>query len=377
MGFLNSKEKKGGGAFAVLIGLAVLIIFTVVLFNNEGNSVSRAKALKNIEDAVEITSDDTSDSYENQLVLFSGVPVTNQKLTDETFGVTAMANAIKMERKVEIYQWKEISKKDDDTTTYEYEQVWSNQLIDSSNFNTPAGHENPKTKTYEDQYMVVNEIGIGKYTLGGDFIKQLNHYEPYEKLDTKGLDIKNTTATNNMFYISNNGSSNINAPQVGDYTIKYEFVPASLVTVLGQKRGTSLIAYSTKTGKLAEVSYGEKDKVVFMNEKLDANKRKTWGIRIGSLIALMIAVGMVFSPLTNLVGKIPLLGNIINGGFMLIAVALGGAWGIFVIAFGWLFFKPFLAIGLIAAVVAALILLSKKNKQEGSQQINQPAKDMA
>jgi hypothetical protein len=346
----------------------MLIIFTVVLFNNEGNSVNRAKALKNIADATEINSTDVSDTYDGQLVLFSGTPTVESQLTDETFGVTADPNTIKFDRTVKMYQWKETSQKEGDKTTYDYEMEWSNQLIDSTKFNTPTGHENPTVMKYESKNLAVDDIVIGNYHLGNDFIKQINQFEPYEAIEFDASTADHMTVENNVIYISANGSSDMFTPQVGDYTIQYDFVPATLLTVLGQKKGTSLIAYSTKTGNLAEVSYGEKDKIVFMNEKMDANSAKTWGIRIGSLVALMIAIGLVFSPLTNLIGKIPFLGNIVNGGITLIAVAIGGGWGVLVIAFGWLFFKPILAIGLIGGVIAMLILLSKKNKQAESKQ---------
>ena len=235
--------------------------------------------------------------------------------------------------------------------------------MSSSSYEYELGHENPAAMIYSDELFEAGDVMIGQYHLEYDFVNQLNNYEPYKNMEMKITDLS-YQVTENKIFISADGKTSITAPGIGDYIIEYEIVSAETVTVVGQKTGDIITSYYTKTGNLAEVSYGIKDKEVLKQEKLDENTRKTWAIRIGSVIALMIAVGLLFSPLTTLLAKIPILGNIVNGGIALVGGVIGGAWGVLVIAAGWLFYKPLLAAALAAAVVALVILISKAKKKK-------------
>lgn len=365
----KSKSSKGGGIIAILFGIVLLIVLTIVLFINEGNSVNRAKALKNIADAVEISNTDMNSVNESLLVLFSGTPATNTVLTDGLFGVTAPSNSIKLERSVEMYQWHERSETDDDDdTTYEYYQDWSSTQIDSTDFEFKIGHQNPIVIAYDNMDYVADDVKVGSYDLDYVFVKKLNHFKPYVGFEVSKTDMFITSIQDNSIFFSAEGYSSIEYPDVGDLLVSFAYVPAEMITVVGMKSGSSLKAYETKTGDLAEVSYGVKDKETVMEEKLTENTIKTWAIRVGSIIGLMVAVALIFSPITNLLVNIPLIGNMINRGIGLVGAVLGAGWGLLVIAFGWLFYKPFLSIGLILIVVGMIVFFSMKSKNKTTEE---------
>ena len=80
-----------------------------------------------------------------KLVHVSGNATTDEVLTDPTFGVSA--TAIRLGRKVEMYQWNEVknssTQKDlggsnETTTTYSYVKKWSDDPIDSTKFKEAA-----------------------------------------------------------------------------------------------------------------------------------------------------------------------------------------------------------------------------------------------
>ncbi len=362
----QKKEKsKGGGIAGLLLGIALFVALTVVLFNNEGNSVNRAKALKNISEAVEVSSGSVVSANEGALVVFSGLADTNGKLADEEFEVVAPDSTLKLRRIVEMYQWHEDSETDDDdNTTYSYYLDWSDSVIDSADFAQKGGHQNPMTIPYKEINLVADEIHMGAFSLADEFVKKLNDYEPLELTNVTDDPWLVTSIEGNKIFQSAEGYSSYAYPEVGDVLITYEIVMPETVTVVGKQQGSSLVSYETKTGLLAEVSSGVKTKEAVMEEKLQQNTIKTFAIRIGSVIGLMVAMGMIFSPITSLLARIPLLGNLVNRGIGFIGSILGIAWGLLVIAVGWLFFKPLLAIILIVVAVGLIVLFAMKSKDK-------------
>ena len=361
----NKKKSKGGGIAGLLFGILLFVVLTFVLFNNEGNSVKRAKALKNISDAVEVSSDAVKSENEGALVIFSGLADTNATLADDEFAVTAPASTLKMRRSVEMYQWHEKSEEDDnDMKTYSYYLDWSDSLIDSTDFGEKNGHQNPVSIPYEDLQLVADEIYVDAFSLGDEFVKKLNNYQPLTLTSVIDDPWLVTSVEDNKIFQSVEGYSSYAYPEVGDILITYEVVMPEMVTLVGKQNGSTLSSYETKTGLLTEVSNGIKNKQEVMDEKMQQNTIKTFAIRVGSVIGLMVAMGMIFSPITSLLARVPLLGNLVNRGIGLIGAILGITWGLLVIAVGWLFFKPVLAIALILVAVGLIVFFSMKAKDK-------------
>ena len=85
------------------------------------------------------------------------------------------------------------------------------------------------------------------------------------------------------------------------------------------------------------------------------NNFMKWLFRIVGILAVIGGIGSLFSPITNLVGRIPILGGIVNGATGLISFVLGLSISLIVIAIAWFRFRPLLSIILII-IVGALIL---------------------
>ena len=103
-GFGSRGKDSIGGA---LFGVVLVLIGTVLLFWNEGRAVKRYKDLKEGAAAVvSIPSDQVDPAMEGKLVHLKGETETGEPLKDEAFGVTAQA--VKLIRKAEMYQWVEV-----------------------------------------------------------------------------------------------------------------------------------------------------------------------------------------------------------------------------------------------------------------------------
>ena len=356
-------KKKGCGIGAIFFGIILFIACTFFLFQNEGRAVNRARALDEIVNAVEVESDNT-DIADGTMILVAETAVGMEKLFDGEFGVFAPTGSIKLNKDVSMYQWKENSTTDDDDkTTYTYEKVWTESHLNSTSFDEEYGHENPSSMIYNSQSYVVSDVTLGSYHVGQLFINKMNGGQDLSNPDPLELG-DNMTVTGDTIFISVDGSSTLSGPQIGDYKVAYNYTPSATYTMLGKKSGNEIVKFETKNGDLAEVSYGQLSKEALKKEKDDANKLLTNGLRLGLTLGIIIANMLTISPITSLLGHIPLAGNLFNKGIGLVGAILGISWSLLVIAAGWFVYRPIVSIILFAIIIGLIVILimSKRNK---------------
>jgi len=299
------------------------------------------------------------------MLLVAETAIGMEKLFDEEFGVFAPTGSIKLNKDVTMYQWKEESTTKDDKTTYTYKKVWTSSHINSSSFDKESGHENPISMNYESRYYAVSDVTLGDYHVSNLFINKINGSEDLGSLSPSNLE-DNMTVISNKIFISANGKSTLSKPQIGDYKVDYTYTPSTTYTVLGMKSGNEIVKFETKNGDLAEVSYGKLNKEELKKEKDDANKLLTYGLRIGLTIGIILANMLTISPITSLLGHIPLAGNLFNKGIGFLGAILGISWSLLVIAAGWFVYRPIVSIILFAIIIGLFVILimSKREKVE-------------
>ena len=132
-------SRLGGSIKGVLAGGLIFLAGFPILFWNEGNAVKTARAIDEGEGAcVSLESNAKVDpEMEGKFVHMSGKADTKDILVDDVFGISN--TAIRLERKVEMFQWIEDSKTQEKkklggsvekTTTYTYRQAWVDHAID-------------------------------------------------------------------------------------------------------------------------------------------------------------------------------------------------------------------------------------------------------
>lgn len=101
-------SRIGGAIKGIIFGFILFIIAFPLLFWNEGRAVKTYKSLKEGSGAViSVLADQVDPNNEGKLVHLSGRASTEETLTDPVFGVSE--NALRLRRKVEMYQWQEHS----------------------------------------------------------------------------------------------------------------------------------------------------------------------------------------------------------------------------------------------------------------------------
>ena len=353
--------KKGFGtrmknAFSGIVGGIILIIIGIgVLVWNERKNVINIRDTKEIRDVyVDVSSDKVDKDQDGKLIATSGkLDYGNETLTDVQFNVSVSTPYLY--RKVEVYQWEEETSESDGSTTYSYKKVWSDEVIDSSKFNSSSNHANPTAKPYENESYYASELKVGEYKLSSNFNSYLEAKSEYTDLSAASIPegYKFTPG-----YITN--SEDIEKPNIGDIRISFQFANYNDVSVMGKLNNETIVEYTTKKG--SNFTYfveGTHDGEYMITAKEKGDKLFKWILRAVGTLSIILGIAALFGPITTLTSYVPILGNLVSGATGIIAFLLGLALSLIVIAISWIVFRPLLGIALLAAAIVLIVVVKK------------------
>ncbi len=363
-------SRLGNSIKGILFGLFLFIIAFPLLFWNEGRAIETEKSLKEGAAAViKVSSERIDPANEGKLVYLSGLANTKEELHDRLFNVTAQA--IRLSRKVSVYQWKEHSESKTEkelggstktTTTYTYSKEWSPILTASSSFKHPEGHQNPSMKRYKDQTIYAKNVSLGQFKLSSAQIQDISGGQSIT-LSEKNIP-KNVQASivSGEIYIGDP-----NQETIGDLRISFYETKPSTISLVAAQVGNSFAAYQTEAGKPIQLlTMGVVTaKEMFANE-LANNRLLTWGLRFLGFIIMMMGLSMIMKPLIVFADVVPFIGNLLGIGTSLISAVIAFVFSLLTIAFAWVFYRPLVALGLVALIVGPLVYLKRKAKTNTS-----------
>lgn len=220
-----------------ILNIVVVLIGIIVLAYGLAQRSESTVFIGEVNEAVvEADPDVVDDSNEGKLVIVSGKIAASTELKDEYFGVSKAT--VKMKRFVEMYQWAQ-----DCTNGCTYYQIWSEDLIDSKNFD--EAHKNPDTKQYKSEEYFEEKINLGAYTLSDKLVNDL-HYDTVMGPDEI---VSAYPGHYNIIgeYITN--SDNLEAPKIGDFRISYEYIKDKDATVVARQAEGGFAPYYTDSKK--------------------------------------------------------------------------------------------------------------------------------
>ena len=354
MNVSKGSKKSGGG---IVSGLLLLVIGIGILWYNEGRTVKTQSAINEAKrNYTDIKADKIDSKYDGKLVATKGKLDISEvaTLTDSVFGIGV--KAAKMKRLVEVYQWKEKCETDDDDNKHcTYEKVWEEDLIDSSDFEE-SGHTNPTVKTYDSDVFLADNVRLGAFTLPDELISSLSYNKKKNNNDLTN-EYKNNVEG---IVVSGNYLTNVkeNTPEIGDIRISYSYLDSENVSVLAVQSGNTFEAFTSKSGRdVFEIVAGNKTGAQILEGMTKSNNTLKWILRFLGVFLIIAGFGSMFSFITNLANKVPILGNIVSGATGLISFVLGLAVSLVVIALAWFRFRPLLSIILIVIVVGIFACL--------------------
>ena len=385
-------QRLAGSAKGMIGGLLMFIIGTCLLWWNEGRTVRTAKAIGDAASHVESVADvsKVDASLNGKLIHASAFADTKDTLTDDLFGVREQA--IKLDRKVEYYQWVEHSqtKKRDKVgggeetiTTYTYEQEWVKKPVNSSNFKESRyRNANRVLSQVEERNEMAQHVTFGAYTLPESFVASISGSEPVEVRMTEEqrftwderlhmLMPKVNTETSLVHTSANTVYLGLspNSPQVGDVRVTFTKVPPADISLIAQVDGSTFKAYRAKNGQsFSRVQMGTVSADEMILQARSENNLWAWVLRVIGILLVVGGLKGMFGLLPMLFKVLPFLGSIVDAGVGLVSWILGLAWSLIIIAIAWLVFRPIIGISLLVLAIAGIVFLKRRGKKNEEKQ---------
>jgi hypothetical protein len=365
----------------IITGFVLIAVAIGLLFWNEGRAVNTARALS--EGAGQIITIDPSappPDAQGKLVHFSGDLVVDGKPADDLFtAISVPGNANRLVRTVEMYQWREekstetrkkLGGGEEKVTTFTYKRDWSSTPIDSSRFEDPSGHDNPpmpaKSASFSATQGHVGAIALpGARIAGLGERQQIPLGESGRKAVLGALGISGpATASTGEVYIGANPAS----PMTGDLRISFSVNTASRISAVGKLSGNTLEPFAASNGvEISMTRAGDMSAAEMFEAAQSTNAMITWALRAAGLLAMYVGFRMIFSIIGVIGDVVPAIGNLLRFATGLVALALTAILGGLVIGVAWLWFRPLLALAIIAAgAVLAFVLLGAGKRKAAS-----------
>jgi len=380
-------SRLGKSVMGVLIGIALFLGSFVLLWWNEGRAVHTALALLELKGAVvSVPADRIDATNEGKPIHIADKAVTDAILADEPFGVTAPA--IKLRRKVEMYQWKEDESSDtrekvgggtETTTTYTYSKNWFKEHIVSSKFAEPRGHENPGAMRYVTTTMTADPVNIGAFTLSPGLVGQIDNFEslPVAKsLELSTEDKQGAVVKNETVYLphSPTGSKPDPAePQVGDLRISWEVARPAQVSLIARQFSSTFEPWQADSAKgmgttIERLMLGVHSAKAMVSQMEAENSLLTWGLRFLGFAIMTSGLLSILSPLAVLASIIPFLGSLTRGAISIAAMLVSLSLSLTTIGLAWFAYRPIAGISLLilaGGVIGLVVWLLRKRAAVG------------
>jgi hypothetical protein len=356
-----------GAIKGLVVGLILFVAAFPVLVFNEGYAVRTARTLgQGAREVISVAADKVDRANQGKLVHVAGLATTSETVSDPLFQVSA--NAIRLRRKVEMYQWKETSStrktqntggSETTTTTYKYAQVWSEQPIDSSHFNKPGGHENPPMP-FESASYLANRVTLGAFRLNRGQIEDLTGSEPVDASSaTLPPEIRNRAhPIESGFETGEPGS-----PKLGDLRVTFSRVAPAEASLIAAQAGDTFQPYRAKAGGTIQlVEMGIQTPQAMFEAAQSRNTLRTWLLRALGLFLMFLGLVLLLRPLATLADIVPIFGSIVRAGTGVLSFLLALCLSLLTIAISWIAVRPLLGIGLLAAALLAAFLAMRPRK---------------
>jgi hypothetical protein len=342
-----------GNAFkGIIIGIILVVISLPLLFWNEGRAVKRYKTLKEGGGAViSVSADTVNAANQGRLVHMSGPVASEETLTDSTFGVSRQA--IKLNRTAAMYQWQQESSSEEKkklgggtetVTTYTYTKVWSTDIIDSSYFKKPEGHQNPSRMPYQSEQKKAGTVTLGAFTLSPTLVDKIRKSSPVS-LD-EGYKLPDALAekaqvASNGIYLGPDPA----APRIGDMKITFSEVLPQDVSLVARQVNSTFEPYNTRAGGTIELlKPGVHTAEAMFQQARKSNTILTWVLRGTGFVVMLIGFQLILAPLSVFADVLPILGSIVGAGTGLIAALIAALLSFLTVAVAWFAYRPVLSV---------------------------------
>jgi hypothetical protein len=222
--------------------------------------------------------------------------------------------------------------------------------------------------TWRERHQLGPQPKIGAFSLPSNLLGNFGAERPLAANDDQTAALqrklnKPVQVLDGVIYVARDPAQ----PAVGDVRITYSEVPLQDASVVARQAGNGLAPYQTTAGGTVElIAAGVVPAAQMFKAAQDDNRMWTWLIRAGGCVLMFIGFALIMGPLGVVGDLIPFIGDIVRAGTGLIGLLLTAVLAPIVIAAGWLFYRPLVAVGILVAggiVAYGVIRIARQRKQ--------------
>ena len=351
----GDRQKPKPKVVATILCVVLLLAGSAGLFWNEWRSASQsATLLAGERSVVSLAANAVPTVPPAGLVHLAAEARPREAIVDDVFPVRS--DGLRLDRTVEMYQWRELREGSGDDREYRYERVWAEGRIPSEHFRAGGSRVNPAPPSIASGRAYPTEVSIGAFGVAPALVELLPASEAV--IVTGAADVyvggQLYRAPGAAFSTSHQSS-----PEIGDVRVRFAAVPAGPISVLGGVDGSIVDRWTAPNGKsLAMASPGVRTADAMLAAAYRSNALATWGIRLAATLALFVGQALLLSRLDRHFQGIRALHAELQAGLVLpLGVTLAVAWALVIIAVAWAVFRPLMSLGLITASIVMLFVL--------------------
>jgi hypothetical protein len=357
-------SRLGQSLKGVIFGLILFIAAFPLLWWNEGRAVRTARSLgEGAKQVIDVAAGRVEVANEGKLVHVTARAEAQGSASDALFGVSA--NAIKLRRVVEMYQWKESSSSRSEknvggskttTTTYSYSPVWSETAIDSGSFKRPEGHQNPPMP-YHSADFNAPQVTLGAFKLSGEIVGKLSGDDP---VDVSGAAVPEALRARARPIESGFAFGDASSPRMGDVRVTFRQLRPTEVSVVARQAGQSFEPYQTHAGgTILLTALGSQTAEAMFATAERGNTLLTWGLRLLGFVLMFAGMALIVNPLGTLGDVLPFAGSVVRFGTGLLSFVTALLLSVVIIALAWISYRPLVGLALLAGGCVATFAVVK------------------
>ena len=155
------------------------------------------------------------------------------------------------------------------------------------------------------------------------------------------------------------------SPEVGDVRITFEKVVPAKVTVMAVVDGDTFKPYKAKNGKRFQtLVMGKKSGDEIIDAEKEANNMFLWILRLVGILMVIGGLKGIFGFIETILKVVPFVAGIFGWGVGVVCTIVGIVWSLIIIAIAWLFYRPVLAICLLAVAGFLIWVFAFKGKDK-------------
>ena len=155
------------------------------------------------------------------------------------------------------------------------------------------------------------------------------------------------------------------SPEVGDVRITFEKVVPAKVTVMAVVDGDTFKHYKAKNGKRCQtLVMGKKTGDEIIDAEKEANNMFLWIFRLVGVLMVIGGLKGIFGFIETILKVVPFVAGIFGWGVGIVCTIVGIVWSLIIIAIAWLFYRPILAICLLAVAGFLIWVFAFKGKDK-------------